>query len=76
MLSKEDIKLVHEIIEMEQDSGHILYDLDDYEGDLVTMAEDLGVETIENEDGYTVIKNEEDRKRVEEIYNYYLEKRR
>ena len=39
------------------------------------MAEELGLETIENEDGYTVIKNEKDRKRVEEVYNYYLENR-
>ena len=73
---KKDIKLVNEIIEMERESGHILYDLDDYEGDLITMAEDLGVETIENEDGYTVVKNKKDRKRVEEAYNYYLEHRR
>ena len=52
-----------------------MYDLDDYEGDLVLMAEELGLETIENEDGYTVIKTEKDRKRVEEVYNYYLENR-
>ena len=73
---KKDIKLVNEIIEMEWESGHIMYDLDDYEGDLITMADDLGVETIENEDGYIVIKNEKDKKRVEEVYNYYLENRR
>ncbi|WP_407414239.1 hypothetical protein [Methanobrevibacter sp.] len=72
---KKDIKVINEVIEMERSSGHIFYDLDDYEGDLVTMAEDLGLETIENEDGYTVIKNEKDRKRVEEVYNYYLENR-
>lgn len=72
---KKDIKVINEIIEMERESGHIFYDLDDYEGDLVTMAEDFGLETIENEDGYTVIKNEKDRKRVEEAYNYYLEHR-
>ena len=28
-----------------------------------------------DEDGYTVIKTEKDRKRVEEVYNYYLENR-
>lgn len=72
---KKDIKVINEIIEMERDSGHILYDLDDYEGDLITMAEDLGVETVENEDGHIVIKSPEDRKRVEEAYNYYLENR-
>jgi hypothetical protein len=72
---KKDIKTIKEVIAIERDSGHILYDLDDYEGDLITMAEDLGVETIENEDGYTVIKNEKDRRRVEEVYNYYLENR-
>ena len=72
---KKDIKIIKEVIQLERDSGHIMYDLDDYEGDLITMADDLGLETIENEDGYTVIKNEKDRKRVEEMYNYYLENR-
>lgn len=72
---KKDIKVINEVIEMERDSGHILYDLDDYEGDLITMAEDLGVETVENEDGHTVIKSPKDRKRVEEAYDYYLENR-
>lgn len=73
---KKDIKAIDEIIELEEESGHILYDLDDYEGDLITLADDLGLETIENEDGHTVIKNEKDRKRAEEAYNYYLENRR
>lgn len=72
---KKDIKVINEVIIMERSSGHILYDLDDYEGDLITMAEDLGVETVENEDGRLVIKSPEDRKRVEEAYNYYLENR-
>ncbi|MBO7731499.1 MAG: hypothetical protein J6S67_03075 [Methanobrevibacter sp.] len=72
---KKDIKIIKEVIQLERESGHIMYDLDDYEGDLITMADDLGLETIENEDGYTVIKNEKDRKRVEEMYNYYLENR-
>jgi hypothetical protein len=72
---KKDVKVINEVIEMERDSGHILYDLDDYEGDLITMAEDLGVETVENEEGHIVIKSPKDRKRVEEAYNYYLENR-
>ena len=72
---KKDIKVIKKVIELERESGHILYDLDDYEGDLVLMAEELGLETIENEDGYTVIKTEKERKRVEEVYNYYLENR-
>lgn len=72
---KKDIKAIKEVIQIERDSGHILYDLDDYEGDLITMAEDLGVETVENEDGHVVIKNPKDRKRVEEAYNYYLQNR-
>lgn len=72
---KKDIKVINEVIAMERDSGHILYDLDDYEGDLIAMAEDLGVETVENEDGRMVIKSPKDRKRVEEAYDYYLENR-
>ena len=72
---EEDIKAIDEVIELEIESGQILYDLDDYEGDLITMAEDLGVETVKNEDGHFVIKNEKDRKRVEEAYNYYLKNR-
>ena len=72
---KKDIKAIKEIIEMERESGHILYDLDDYEGDLITMAEDLGIELVKNEDEEWTFKNEKDRKRVEEAYNYYLENR-
>ena len=72
MLEK-DIKTVKEIIELERESGHTLFDLDSYESDLLLMAEDLDVETIETEDGDTVFKNENDRKRVEEAYNFYLE---
>ena len=72
---KKDIKVIKKVIELERESGHILYDLDDYEGDLVLMAEELGLEKIENEDGYTVKKKKKDRKRVEEAYNYYLENR-
>ena len=45
---KKDIKVIKKVIELERESGHILYDLDDYEGDLVLMAEELGLETIEN----------------------------
>lgn len=72
---KKDIKFVKEIIGLERESGHILYDLDDYEGDIITMAEDLGLEIVENEEGDYVIKNSKDRKRAEEVYNYYLENR-
>lgn len=74
MLAK-DIKVINEVIELERESGHILYDLDDYEGDLVLVAEDLGVETVEGESGRSVFKNTKDRKRVEEAYNYYLANR-
>lgn len=72
---KKDIKVINEVIEMERNSGQIQYDLDDYERDLIIMAEDLGVETVENEDGRMVIKSPKDRKRVEEAYDYYLENR-
>lgn len=72
MLDK-DIMAIKEIIELERESGHTLFDLDNYENDLLLMAEDLDVETIETEDGDTVFKDENDRKRVEDAYNFYLE---
>lgn len=72
---KKDIKVIKEIIALERECGHILYDLDDYKNDLQTMAEDLGVEMVENEECEYIFKNKKDEQRVKEALDYYYEMR-
>jgi len=74
MMNNNDIILINAVILEQRQTGHCLFDYDDYRHDLQEMADVIGVEMIYDEDEEEwIFQNMYDECRVKEALAYYYE---
>lgn len=75
MVTREDIKAINNVILMERETGHCLFDFDDYYHDMIQMAEILGIKMFYNEEEEEwMFHNAIDQVRTKTALSYYYER--